>query len=395
MAPGDAATTEISALHAMDLVEGQGWMNAQDKQLAASTAEIRHKLETTIIPKMEFRDATLREAIDFLNKKSVELDDSSGGKKGTNFVLKLESSGGGGGALPALAPAAPLPAIPGFEAAPPAAAPAGNGAETRITVSLTNIPLIEALKYVTGLAGLKFKIEPHAVAVVPMAESTDVYITKEWKIPLDLLPRTPEWGPESAKNWLIANGVTFNGPASAIYIVRSSRLIVRNTQDQLDLIDQVIGEAAQTGKAVPAKKAESAAPIPEPEIQTANAFSTFSLNVSESRSSWPRPAWKRATCPISPPCAARSSSTPSTTAIRSRRRASPRLCLGTGLRIPLPKTAICCASRQDGGAGRQAGRPLNLVLLLDNSGSMERADRVAIIREALRVLAANCNPRTS
>src|ERR1051326_9079408 len=37
--------------------------------------------------------------------------------------------------------------------------------------------------------------------------------------------------------------------------------------------------------------------------------------------------------------------------------------------------------------GRQAGRPFNLVLLLDNSGSMERADRVQIIREALEVLA--------
>jgi uncharacterized protein YegL len=36
--------------------------------------------------------------------------------------------------------------------------------------------------------------------------------------------------------------------------------------------------------------------------------------------------------------------------------------------------------------GRDASRPLNLVLLLDNSGSMERADRVQIIREALRVI---------
>ena len=36
-------------------------------------------------------------------------------------------------------------------------------------------------------------------------------------------------------------------------------------------------------------------------------------------------------------------------------------------------------------AGRQPGRPLNIVLLLDNSGSMERADRVAIIREALKI----------
>ena len=44
-------------------------------------------------------------------------------------------------------------------------------------------------------------------------------------------------------------------------------------------------------------------------------------------------------------------------------------------------------SVQTAAQGRESGRPLNLVLLLDNSGSMERADRVSIIREALRVLA--------
>jgi uncharacterized protein YegL len=43
--------------------------------------------------------------------------------------------------------------------------------------------------------------------------------------------------------------------------------------------------------------------------------------------------------------------------------------------------------------GRQAGRSLNLVLLLDTSGSMERADRVRIIREALRVLATQLQPQ--
>ena len=44
-------------------------------------------------------------------------------------------------------------------------------------------------------------------------------------------------------------------------------------------------------------------------------------------------------------------------------------------------------------AGRQAGRPLNLVLLLDNSGSMERADRVRIIHEALRCWPRNLQPQ--
>jgi Mg-chelatase subunit ChlD len=43
--------------------------------------------------------------------------------------------------------------------------------------------------------------------------------------------------------------------------------------------------------------------------------------------------------------------------------------------------------------GRLPGRPLNLVLLLDNSGSMERADRVRIIRQALHVLAAQLQPQ--
>lgn len=42
--------------------------------------------------------------------------------------------------------------------------------------------------------------------------------------------------------------------------------------------------------------------------------------------------------------------------------------------------------------GREAGRALNLVLLLDNSGSMERSDRVAILGETLRVLAGQLEP---
>ena len=259
-----------------------------NESTTVSTEKIRRKLESIIIPKLEFHEATIREAIDFLKKKSVDLDDKSpAGEKGVNIVLKLEGSGGGGGggALPG-GPAAPppgIPGIPGLDAAPAAAAPGGmapaagpatSPADVRITVSLTNIPLVEALKYVTGLANLKFKVEPFAVSVVPLSEPTDVLVTKEWKISPDLIPRTPGAGGaaasalaapaftarggaggaatdttkggvgitdrESAKNWLIANGVAFNGAASAIYIVKSSRLIVRNTQDQLDLVDQII-----------------------------------------------------------------------------------------------------------------------------------------------------------
>ena len=177
-----------------------------------STERIRRKLERIIIPKLEFREATIREAIEFLKKKSQELDtESPAGEKGVNIVLKLENGngGGGGGGAGAGAAAAPaIPGIPGLDAGAPAApagglagAPAGasiNPADARITVSLANIPLIEALKYVTGLANLKFKVEPYAVSVVPVTENTDVLVTKEWKIPPDLIPRTPGAGGAAA-----------------------------------------------------------------------------------------------------------------------------------------------------------------------------------------------------
>src|SRR6185312_3396577 len=109
--------------------------------------------------------------------------------------------------------------------------------DARITVSLTNVPFIEALKYVTGLANLKFKIEPYGISITPMTENTDVLITKEWVVPPDLIPATSSIiskgafsqdltrggkgaaDRESSKNWLISNGVTFNGNASATYII--------------------------------------------------------------------------------------------------------------------------------------------------------------------------------
>jgi hypothetical protein len=200
----------------------------ESSELQSRTAAIQRKLERIIIPKLEFREATIREALDFLKKKVSDLDtDSPAGERGVNMVLKLGD-------------------------APPSPPDVPNPADARITVSLTNVPLIEALRYVTGLANLKFRIEPYAVSIVPMSVNTDVLVTREWKIRPDLIPGAATEGladREIAKNWLIANGVVFNGAASAVLIGRSNRLIVRNTQDQLDLIDVIVSSGAQAATA--------------------------------------------------------------------------------------------------------------------------------------------------
>jgi len=258
---------------------------SEDTKAPSNIAKIQKKLEKTIIPKLDFKDATIREAVEYLKRRSIELDPIDEPRSGVNIVLKLEAGPSVG--VPDLGPVpAPAPGgIPGLDPVAPPAAPAapaapafgGNAADTRITVALANIPLIEALRYVTGLANLKFKVEPFAVSIVPLSVSTDVLITKEWKVRPDLIPRTPSapgggagggFGGgagaggvpgdatrggsgiadrETAKNWLISSGAQFNGQASAVYIVASSRLIVRNTQEQLDLIDSIITQGTGTG----------------------------------------------------------------------------------------------------------------------------------------------------
>lgn len=145
-------------------------------------------------------------------------------------------------------------------------------ADARITVQLTNIPLIEALKYVTSLANLKYKVEPYAVAIVPIGTNTLELIQKEYKVPPGFIARIanpggdagalappPPGGGDATKGgsaimgrvdaveFLKSAGVTFPEGATAIYIPLNSRLLVRNTQENLDLIDKLVELAGNAG----------------------------------------------------------------------------------------------------------------------------------------------------
>src|SRR5438067_11012227 len=90
------------------------------------TALVSKKLNSIIIPHIEFRDATIREAIDVLREKAAENDTGPEGQRGVNIVLRLVPLGAI--APPSVQPPA-LPSgtgtpLPGAEASA-AAAPAG------------------------------------------------------------------------------------------------------------------------------------------------------------------------------------------------------------------------------------------------------------------------------
>ena len=163
------------------------------------TAQMTNKMNSIIIPHIEFRDTTIREAIDFLREQAAENDPSG---QGVNIVLRLVPLGQvAAPSTPVLPPptgaGTPVPALPAQ--APPAGAPAQGApggppgvppvpvvsgpAGARITVTLDNIPLGEALRYVANQAGLKVKVEPYAVAVIPLTEQSNDLITKRYHVP--------------------------------------------------------------------------------------------------------------------------------------------------------------------------------------------------------------------
>jgi general secretion pathway protein D len=219
---------------------------------------------------------------------------------------------------PAQAPPAGVPGqvapggSPGVPPVPVVSGPAG----ARITVTLDNIPLGEALRYVANQAGLKVKVEPYAVALIPLSEQSNELITKRYHVPPEFFGGPLDVGyylgtnltgqgsgseggnqqpapvaeqeidrqaasfqtssgvgtgagatsqsnlvqgtittrqalyndrqlvgRADAKTMLQSMGVSFPPNASATFWPHSGTLIVRNTQDNLDMVDALVDQA--------------------------------------------------------------------------------------------------------------------------------------------------------
>jgi general secretion pathway protein D len=190
------------------------------------TGSISRKLKEIKIPQITFSEDSVREAIEKLQKKSKTLDttETDPAKKGVNIVLKID------------------PAREALDVG------------TKINLSLNDIPLGDVLKYIASAASLKVKIEPYAVWIVPSSETVETLLTKEYKVPPSFfIPpsgstppagntpgQIPTVGKTDTKKFLEDQQVTFPPGASAFYSPSTSKLVVRNTQANLDIIDSLV-----------------------------------------------------------------------------------------------------------------------------------------------------------
>lgn len=218
-------------------LEIDGW----DTALGGSTT-IESKLNSIIIPRLEFNGARIADVLDFLSQTSQELDVSEPdpSKRGVSFVIDASGS----------AEAATIP-------------------DRLVTVKLSNVPLAAALKYVTQQVRLGYRVDSFAVIISPEADlNSESIITRSYSVPPGFISGgTPSGGGASpadpfadpvesqgvalkritAQEFLEQNGIAFGEGASARFVPSTSTLIVRNTPTQLQIVESIVQAARDTG----------------------------------------------------------------------------------------------------------------------------------------------------
>jgi hypothetical protein len=96
------------------------------------------KMQKMILQRVQFANASLEEAVEYLIVKSRDLDKDEHNPSERGVMIELQAS---------------------------------NEAATNLTLELENVPMLEALRYIVELAGLRFKLAPDRVLVVDSSDN--------------------------------------------------------------------------------------------------------------------------------------------------------------------------------------------------------------------------------
>ncbi|MBM4147469.1 MAG: hypothetical protein FJ224_00280 [Lentisphaerae bacterium] len=226
---------------------------------------IMKKLEQITIPEIDFRLANINDVLEVLQDSSREFDKSETdeGKKGVNIILNLRSGATGGAAAPSLAPIGDLFSTTAPASTARGSAVPGSEAVPLITFNARYISLLEALKIVTNVANLKWRIEGSVVMIVPLNAPDGEVIVRMY----DVLPSVEEKIPQMRaalgggaggsgfrsmeaagmniegadwKEFFQEMGVKWPDGSSIKYVRAIGKVVVANTEDNLMRFEQVL-----------------------------------------------------------------------------------------------------------------------------------------------------------
>ena len=246
---------------AIAMPEDAGQPGGVDSKPASQ--RLQDKMNTIVIPAVEFRQANINDVVNFLVEASLAADPE---KEGVNIILNLGQGSGGAAPAPAPAPEAAAADDWGFGGedlgggmSMAASAPAGV---RDITLNLRRISMLDAIKYITEVAGLKYRIEDSAVIITPIDAPIGNIITRMYPVQPSFMDVIVErQGPTAeeregaeftsmsdrvsvtksdVKDFFEKTGVKFPAGASITYNATISQLIVANTADNLETFERIL-----------------------------------------------------------------------------------------------------------------------------------------------------------
>lgn len=359
------------------------------------------KLKQTVIPELNFENTSVEDALKVIEARMREGDASTLDEFDGGVELGVEEGRFANGDIQSLG-----------EVVDP-------GKIKIRDLKLRNVPAETALQYLAEASGLRYRVEDNGKVTfqqLSMDDSSSI-IQRKWDVPSTfgtfLSAETREGGPNDdpfavdpsaspedgirprkpIKEVLQENGVDFPPGSSVSYLKDEGILIVRSTPTQLSLVNEIVKVAGEEDKKKEAeqKKAEKRR-REQQNFETSTAEksdSTFSLNVSDVSFKLAKAALAEGKRPeatrVRPeefvnafdyederPTQAEK------VACRFEQGTHPFMAQRNLMRISLSTASL----------GRNAATPLRLTLLLDQSGSMERADRAQSVQRAFALLAA-------
>jgi general secretion pathway protein D len=225
-------------------------------------ADITRKLQSIVLPSVDFDKLDIAQVIDFLTKKSKELDPDH---VGINFVLRLTSdtpppstAGTPTGATPAPNASGAAPAAGATPDAAAAAAAESKQINRQVSITLQNVPLADILGYIVQQTNLQYSVEDYAVYLRPSIDEGETLTVRTFLAPANFFSgaalsvdnSSVESDPNAPVNVAVISrnaqpelenrGIHFPAGATATFLPGSSKLVVRNTPEQLDLIANII-----------------------------------------------------------------------------------------------------------------------------------------------------------
>lgn len=144
----------LGTLAAPEQGRAEGKPSKAGQRPAPGISPVQRKLQSLILPVIDFEDTTVEEAVDFLRQRSAELDPMAEDRhlhRGVSFVVRKPAR----------------ETSPQGEEEPPLLDTSKEYASIRITLSERNISVWDALQRIASHAQLKIEIKGERIVIEP------------------------------------------------------------------------------------------------------------------------------------------------------------------------------------------------------------------------------------